>query len=170
MLELAVDLDAYPLRPKVRLRVAMFAAIDPVRHGLAGPLQARVVGEVTTLWLGPDQWLLVSDTISADALIAHCIREIDGLRHHVVDVSAGLRIAHVRGGSAAALLSMGSGVDWTKQCVRIRFASIPVIVHRYAQNAFDVYYDRSYGDYLERWMAHSLRDPLLAEAPCLNSR
>ena len=64
MPERIVDLDAHPRRVKLRLRVAIAAAAEATgRLNLPGALQARTAGEVTSLWLGPDQWLLTSDRV-----------------------------------------------------------------------------------------------------------
>jgi sarcosine oxidase subunit gamma len=169
MPERSVDLDACPQRVKVRLRVAMAAVTEATgRLDLPGTLQARTAGEVTSLWLGPDQWLLTSDAVPADELVALCSRALGSLRHHAVDVSAAFGCASVRGTNARALLAMGSGADWSAnwQCARTRFASIPIVAHAHAENVFELYYDRSYRHYLDRWFAHALTDPLVAEQSC----
>ncbi|HEX7011528.1 MAG TPA: sarcosine oxidase subunit gamma family protein [Steroidobacteraceae bacterium] len=169
MREAGIDLDAHPGRVKVRVRVSMSAVAAIPRGALAEALRAQSVNEATSLWLGPDQWLLISDRVSADALIAHCANELGKFLHYAVDVSASLACAHVSGPSALALLRMGSGVQWSEQCVRTRFASIPIIAHRLAEDAFDLYYDRSYRYHLDRWFAHAQSDPLLTDIQCRSS-
>jgi sarcosine oxidase subunit gamma len=172
MLDRIVDLDAHPHRCKLRLRVAMAAAAEAMqRLALPDALEARKAGEITSLWLGPDQWLLVSDQVTADQLAEHCSSALGTLRYHAVEVSAALGCATVRGTAARALLAMGSGVDWDRAgaCVRTRFAAIPLVVHRHAEHAFDLYYDRSYRHYLERWFAHALKDPLISRQSCQDS-
>lgn len=156
-----VDLEAHVQRVKVRLRLGMSAASQAAGHGLPGLLAAKAMSEVTVLSLGPDQWLLLSDQFSAEQLIAMCAKGFANVRHHAVDVSAGLNCATVQGEAAPALLSMGAGVDWSAPCIRTRFAAIPVVAHRLSGASFDLYYDRSYRDYLSQWMTHALRDPLL---------
>lgn len=177
MPERIVDLDAHPHRYKLRLRVAMAAAREAMlRLALADALQARKVGEISSLWLGPDQWLLVSDRATPGQLVERCSNVLGALRHHAVDVSAALGCATLRGAQAHALLAMGSGIDWNRAgaCVRTRFAAIPVIVHRHAESVFDghgfdLYYDCSYRHYLECWFAHALTDPLISRQPCHDS-
>ena len=156
-----VELESHPRRTKVRLRIGMSAANEAGRHGLPGMLEARTTGEVTALALGPDQWLLLSDQLSADKLIAMCASEFATVRHHAVDVSAALCCATIQGESAPVLLSMGAGIDWSAQCTRTRFSAVPVVAHRHADASFDLYYDRSLRDYLGQWVTHALRDPLL---------
>lgn len=162
MAEQRFDLEAHPRRTKVRLRLAMSAANQAARHGLPELLQARTTGPVTALSLGPDQWLLLSDELSAEQLIEMCEKEFADVRHHAVDFSAALHCATIRGEGAPVLLSMGAGIDWSAQCVRTRFAAVPVVAHRHAEDSFDLYYDRSLRYYLGEWIAHALRDPLLA--------
>jgi heterotetrameric sarcosine oxidase gamma subunit len=169
MREASIDLNAHPRRAKVRLRMAMPAASVIPRGALAEPLQAQTDRDVTSLWIGPDQWLLISDRLPADALLARCASQLGNLLHHAVDVSASLNCAHVNGPSVRALLRMGSGITWSDQCARTRFASIPVIAHRLAEDAFDLYYDRSYRYHLERWFDHAVRDPLLTDLQCRSS-
>ncbi len=161
MADQLVDLDAHPRRAKVRLRIRMSVANEAARHGLPGRLEAGKTGEVTALSLGPDQWLLLSDQLSAEKLIAMCANEFATVRHHAVDVSAALNCATIQGESAPALLSMGAGIDWSAQCIRTRFAAVSVVAHRHADTWFDLYYDRSVRDYLGQWLTHALRDPLL---------
>lgn len=156
-----VDLEAHPRRTKVRLRIGMSAATEVTRHGLPGMLEAKTTGEVTALSLGPDQWLLLSDQLSADKLIAMCASEFATVSHHAVDVSAALNCVTIQGETAPVLLSMGAGIDWSTQCTRTRFAAVPVVAHRHADTSFDLYYDRSFRDYLGQWTTHALRDPLL---------
>lgn len=160
MADRLVDLEAHPQRTKVRLRIGMSAVNETARHGLPGMLEAKTTGEVTALTLGPDQWLLLSDQLSAQKLIAMCANELGTVRHHAVDVSAALNCASVQGERAPVLLSMGAGIDWSAQCTRTRFAAVPVVAHRHADTSFDLYYDRSLRDYLGQWVSHALRDPL----------
>lgn len=165
-----VEFEAHPQRVKVRLRTGMSVTQEATRRGLPGMLEAKTTGEVTALWLGPDQWLLLSDHLSAEKLIAMCATEFAGLSHHAVDISAALSCATVDGERAPTLLAMGAGVDWSAQCIRTRFAAVPVVAHRHADTSFDLYYDRSLRDYLRQWMSHALRDPLLTETSCRSSR
>lgn len=172
MPERIVELDAHPHRCKLRLRVAMALAGEAMRRlMLPDALQARKAGEITSLWLGPDQWLLVSDRTTADQLAERCSSLLGPLRHHVVDTSAALGCAALRGAAARTLLAMGSGIDWSRAgaCVRTRFAGVPLVVHEHAEHAFDLYYDRSYRHYLERWFAHALTDPLISRQSCHDS-
>ncbi len=74
--------------------------------------------------------------------------------------------------SAPVLLSMGAGIDWSAQCVRTRFAAVPVVAHRHADTRRSISITTaSRRDYLSQWVTHALRDPLVVFEPsCRSSR
>jgi sarcosine oxidase subunit gamma len=165
----AVRLRWEPATTLLRLRVALPAAEQAQqRLGLAAALQARGGVEFTSLWLGPDQWLLLSAGADAAALRAQVGACLGELRHHVVDASAALQRVRVEGSAARALLAMGTGSDCGPRalrpggCVRTRFARLALVVHCVAEQEFDLYVDRSYRAYLEEWLQRAAGDPLLA--------
>lgn len=173
MARVLIDLDVHPRRFKLRLRVAMSAAAQAAQLlDLPAALQTRVSGDTAALWLGPDQWLMVSDRVPAAAVAEKCAGVLDGLSYHTAEVTAALACARVQGAAVRELLTMGSGIDWeisrvpVAQCRRTRFARIPIVVHAVAADAFELYYDRSYRHYLECWFAHATSDPLIAQDSC----
>jgi sarcosine oxidase, subunit gamma len=170
MVEVALRYDLRPRRAIVRLRVPMsLAERAAVSLRLPPPLHALVDDDITTLWLGPDQWLLMSDRIEAHALARHCTAGLGSMLHLAVDSSAALVHAELAGQRARELLAMASGIDWSAgsmpsgRCARTRFARIPAVVHVTGEHRFDVYSDRSHRHYLERWFDSAIRDPLLRE-------
>jgi heterotetrameric sarcosine oxidase gamma subunit len=168
MAETIVNPDAHCKRVKVRMRVPLKSADEARRV-----LQLGNDG-ATSLWIGPDQALLISDDIAAAQLVESCQRALHGMLHHAVDVSAAFACAALRGRHARSLLAMGTGVDCTHEklqpshCRRTRFARIAVVLHAVAADQFDLYYDRTYQHYLEQWFAHALRDPIFENDTCLN--
>src|SRR5262245_45429005 len=163
-------------RALVRLRVPI-AAADAVsrRLSLPGALRSSNTTECLTLWIAPDQWLLVSERESARALIDRHAAALDTTLHLLVDVSAALSCIRFEGSPARALLAMGSGLDWSASSMppgystRTRLAQIPAIVNIAGPDSIDVYVDRSHRDYFERWTRRSMSDPLLRETPCPNT-
>jgi sarcosine oxidase subunit gamma len=171
--EASADWNAFAGRTKVRLRVSTAAAEEAARRlHLPGALCARASDDLTALWLGPDQWLLVSDRLSPSACEQRCASVLGAILHHTVDVSAALACARLYGKRVRELLAMGSGVDWRTGafpeggCLRTRFARILVIAHAADAGAVELYYDRSYRAYLERWCAYAIGDPLFAGTSC----
>jgi sarcosine oxidase subunit gamma len=170
MPELELDYGAHPRRAIVRLRVPVaYGEHAAGALGLAAPLTARVAGDVTSLWVAPDQWLLVSDRIAPSPIVEHCAHALAGRLHLAVDATSALHCAAVEGARVRALLAMGSGLDWSPaglpagRCVRTRFARIAIVAHAVGDSRFDLYLDGSHRAYLDRWFAHAVRDPLLRE-------
>lgn len=174
MAETLIQFDAHSRRSKVRLRVRMPSASEAVhRFGLPDTFGTQTVGSAVALWLGPDQWLLVSDSASPTELAADASSMLATLPHHTVDASSALACVRLQGTRVRDLLAMGSALDWSQvqasQCRRTRFARIAVLAHPTAPDTFDLYFDRSYRSYLESWLAHASSDPLLTTTPCPSS-
>ena len=161
----------------VRLRVPMTVAETAMRSlALPGALRAHVDTERTALWLGPDQWLLVSERVAACELVRRCSSALEGRLHLAVDASAATQRIGVGGAASRALLSMGCGLDWGSvdstpvgYATRTRFAGIGVVVHVATAERIDLYCDRSQRDHLDRWLRRSVSDPLLRELRCPNT-
>jgi len=137
-------------------------AIDAARdkYQLAKPSQ--IAGsDPRSLWLGPDRWLLTSDTLPPAAMIDSCSMALDGILHHAVDYSSGLTLMRIVGPDARQLLETGTGTDLrpasfpVNSCCRTRFAQIAAVIVAAAPDSYDVYVDRSYGAYLAKCLAES---------------
>ena len=128
---------------------------------LAPPLRAAG-SELTSLWLGPDRWLLVSESKTADEMIRHCNESLGDVLHNAVDYSAGLALFRIFGPYSGKILASGSGVDFRPaefpmgSCCRTRFAQVAAVVVAKGNEEFDVYVDRSYGTYMNDWLGDSL--------------
>lgn len=170
MAEVEVVPNAHRDRVKVRLRVPMHQAANAAAV-LALPTQPLNCSgaDPALLWVGPDQWLILSDTHTADALVAEYSLRLQDWLHHATDASAALVCFAVRGSSARVLLGMGSGIDFrarsfdTGLCVSTRFARVPALIRATSVESFELYVDRSLGEYLARWFEHARRDPILKQ-------
>jgi len=102
------------------------------------PIEPNSVGgnmERGSLWLGPDDWLMVGLPGTAPALIEEMESSLAGTHHAVVDVSANRAVIELRGASRHALLATGCSVDlepaggWTSgRCAQTLFARVPVLL------------------------------------------
>lgn len=175
--EVEIVPNAHRGRVKVRLRVPLPQAANAAAV-LALPTRSLTWNgaDPAMLWVGPDQWLILSDVHTADALIAESSARLQGWLHHATDASAALVCFAIRGPSARLLLGMGSGVDFNARsfgsgnCVSTRFARIPALIRADAAESFELYVDRSLGDYLERWFEHARADPILEQRAPPNAR
>lgn len=145
----------------VSLKVARGSLEDARgRLRLAAPL--CVAGsDQRSLWLGPDRWLLVSDSLASDVIISSCHQALTGILHNAVDYSAGLAVLRISGRSARQLLATGTGIDLrpvrfpTGSCCRTRLAHIAAVIAAESTDQFDLYVDRSHATYLTDWLAES---------------
>jgi heterotetrameric sarcosine oxidase gamma subunit len=115
-------------------------------------------GEPRSLWLGPDRWLLVSDSTTAVAIVRNCEETLAGILHNAVDNSAALTAFRISGPGVRDLLASGCGIDFRAQqfpagnCCRTHLAQIAAVIVAETREQFDVYVDRSYETYLNDWL------------------
>ncbi|MDH4125725.1 MAG: hypothetical protein OEW64_09305 [Gammaproteobacteria bacterium] len=153
--------DRIEMRSIVSLKVAR-QSVDRARAcmHLAEPLRA-CGSDPQSLWLGPDRWLLVSDTTTAAVIIDSCQRALAGILHNAVDYSSGLAVFRLAGVGARQLLATGTGIDLRPasfaagSCCRTRLAQVAAVIVAAHAEVFEVYVDRSYETYLANWMAES---------------
>jgi sarcosine oxidase subunit gamma len=111
------------------------------------------------LWLGPDQWLIVTAVQEGASLSASLRASLRGIASAVTDVSCA-RIVYAVGGTCARdLLAKGCPLDLHERafpagrCAQTLLAKLPVLIHRgAAEPAFDLYIGRSYADYAWDWL------------------
>ncbi len=158
-----------PGRSKVMLRV-QFSAAARAAAAMGLPVEALSVAgsDPQALWLAPDQWLIVSDTDSADRLIHQCRQHLGSILYSATDASAAFTTCRLEHPQARRLLAMGSGLDFDKlsygQCARTRLAQVPAVVVPLPDTGYDLYVDSSYAHYLQRWALQAGGDPILAAA------
>jgi sarcosine oxidase subunit gamma len=161
------DLEQISGRSMIRLRVRPSAA-DAAGKALQLPQQALqwLDGDPATFWLGPDQWLLTSDTRSASDIIADVDASLSGQLHAATDISSHNVCFALTGPAARTLLAMGCGIDMHRsaftpgQCTRTHFANVLLFIVAIEDNKFDLYVDRSHARYLVGWFANAGEDPI----------
>ena len=136
--------------------------------GVSPPLAActSVSGLLASmLWLGPDEWLLVSETQAASDLAAGLDRALAALHVAVTDVSDGFIVYALRGSNARAVLAKGCPLDLhprafaPAQCARSLLAKAPVLVHLRADGpVFELYVPGSYAHYAWMWLLAAARE------------
>lgn len=118
-------------------------------------------------WLGPDQWLLTSNTRPAGEIIGHIGQMLPDVLHAPTDMSSGNASFTLKGPAARKLLAMGCGIDMHPsaftpgQCVRTNFALVSLFIVAVEDDRFDLFVDRSYARYLENWIAAAGEDPVI---------
>jgi sarcosine oxidase subunit gamma len=138
--------------------------------GLDLPFEPNTVaGDMTwgILWLGPDEWLVVTTPVEAPRRLEELRSAVADRPHSVVDVSDSRTVIELRGVDRLELLATGCGLDldprggWVPgRCAQTTFARIPVILQE-LDGATRVFV---------RWsFAGSLVDRLLAAVDVLRS-
>jgi len=158
-------------RSIIRLRVRPDGA-ETAAKAMQLPQQALqwLDGNPTIHWLGPDQWLLTSENEPVADILAHIDSALSGQLFTATDMSSGLTCFSLSGQSSRTLLAMGCGIDMhpdsfsTGQCIRTRFAQVPVFMVATGDFEFDLYVDRSYAHYLQEWLSGAGEDPITR--PC----
>ena len=121
-------------------------------------------------WLGPDQWLLSSDSKPAQEIIRHIDRTLSGQLYVATDMSSSNVCFTLKGPAARLVLAMGCGIDLhgseckPGQCIRTHFANVLLFIVVVEDNDFDLYVDRSLARYLSDWFDNSGEDPITRDA------
>ena len=87
--------------------------------------RAATHGERATLWLGPDEWLLIAPPADADAATAALAAALRELPHSLVDVSHRQCALGVGGPQAATMLAAAARSIWTRAPFRPGCARAP---------------------------------------------
>ena len=156
-------LDAPPAERFVFRGGEVARAACSAAFGLALPMRlgpAAAVGERAALWLGPDEWLLISEGQSVEAVFAALEAGIGDAPHSLVDVShrqVGLRVV---GAQAARVLGAGCPLDLRLRAfpvgmaTRTLFDRVEIVLWRRAETEFRVEVGRS----LSPWLAAALTE------------
>ncbi len=154
-------------RSVVRLRV-LPRGVDAASEALELPQQALrwTFGDPAAYWLGPDQWLLISDSQAPQDIINHIDSTLSGQLYGATDMSSSNVCFSLSGPAARTILAMGCGIDMhmdafkTGHCVQTLFANVLLFIVAVEDKAFDLYIDRSHARYLSNWFINSGEDPI----------
>lgn len=118
-----------------------------------------------TLWLGPDEYLLLgTDGTPAELALLSLERVLGETPHAIVDISHRQCAIEVRGVNAEAILNGGCPLDLSlgafpvDMCTRTVFAKADIALWRTAADAFHVEIWRSFSDYVTGLLSVIARD------------
>ncbi|MCW2768334.1 MAG: soxG [Nocardioides sp.] len=168
----AVGLSETACTGMVSVRVsAESSAAERIATVLGAPLPAAcgevTSGEVTSagdhhaLWLGPDEWLVVTGTdpvALADQLEA-AVGDDPGL---VLDVSANRTVLELTGPKARNVLEKGCPVDLHPRAfgpgraVSTTLARVPVLLWQTGEPTYRLLPRSSFADYVSRWVLDAM--------------
>lgn len=130
--------------------------------GIGIPVRANTFVEndrVTILWLGPNEWLLITKA-GSEIEIAQNLREaLQGIWSAVTDVTHGQTIIRVRGARVLDVLRKGCSLDLHPAifgpgcCAQTLLSKVGVVIRWVDPSpAFDLIVRRSFAEYLARWI------------------
>ncbi|MCC6535677.1 MAG: sarcosine oxidase subunit gamma [Burkholderiales bacterium] len=111
------------------------------------------------LWLGPDEWLVVSETQASGELCARLRQALRGVHAAVTEVGDARIVYAVAGPNARDVFAKGCPLDLHPrafrpgQCAQTLLGKVSVLIHQVGQDpAYEVYVARSFADYAWAWL------------------
>jgi sarcosine oxidase subunit gamma len=126
--------------------------------------RAAASDDRAALWLGPDEWLLLTLCSGAMTIAGQLTAALSGMPHSVVDVSHRNAALELTGPRAATALNAGCPLDLhptsfpTGMCTRTLLAKAEIVLWRTGPQRFHVETWRSFADYVWRFLEQAARD------------
>jgi len=140
-------------------RSALSGEVQWQRRPLPGVGEVRD-GEPRVLCVSPQDWLVVFPTANPGSTADLGAVELSRQGLACIEVTAGLCVLELKGTGASRILGKSCSLDFegggleAGRCARVRFASIPVVIHCLRSGElFELYLARSHGAYLQSWLA-----------------
>lgn len=161
--ERSVRVSEWRFTTMVSVRVDPASPAAAALEGALGLVLPRAVGEVAShgqhsaLWLGPDEWLLVSQA-AGETLVPALEEAVAGAHAAIVDVSANRTVLELQGAAARAVLEKGCPTDLHPRAfvpgraVSTTLARIPVLLWQVGPQAYRLLPRVSFADYVARWL------------------
>lgn len=146
---------------------ADFAGAVRSALGFDLPPKANTVaasGDVSALWLGPDEWLVVGAPDSENDTTARLNAALKGQHASVVDVTANRTALELSGPSARAVLEKACGLDLRPrefkpgQCAQTNLARTVGILELHQGGAWRIYVRNSFALYLADWLLDAMAE------------
>ena len=139
------------------LRSAISAALGfgPVVE----PLTSARLRDVSMLWLGPDEWLVVMPDRRLERVERTLRTALDGQHAALTDVSHSRIVFTLAGPDAVAVLAKGCPLDFHPRafppgrCAQSRLAKCHALIHLLNRTPeFEIYVPRSFAEYAWTWL------------------
>ncbi|MFC8304038.1 sarcosine oxidase subunit gamma [Specibacter sp. NPDC057265] len=181
--EYGVSLREVPFQAMVGIRV------DPLSHGgqriaaLIGALPATsgqvthggadsLAPEASTLWLAPDEFLVVApDEPTPGTLAAALVAALGDTAGQVIDLSSNRTTFELSGPSARAVLEKSCAADLHPRtltagtAITTEINKIPTVLWKTGDETFQIFPRASFADYLGRWLLDGMREFASGGAP-----
>ncbi len=118
--------------------------------------------ELSAIWLGPDEWLLLTEHHQPDTLVTDLQAALTGHFASVVDTSAGQTVVRLSGPSALDILARGCALDLHPSvfppgaCAQTMLARAQALLIAVDDTpTFDIIVRRSFAPYVAAWLQDS---------------
>lgn len=129
----------------------------------ASACRAVAQGDSAALWLGPDEWLLITPAHALEKTAAALRAALAGVPHSLVDVSHRQVALELSGPAAPVLLAAGCPLDLDASafpvgmCTRTMLAKAEIVLWRTAADVFRVEVWRSFAPYVSAFLTEAAR-------------
>lgn len=151
---------------------AAFIAAAKSALGVDLPLAANTVaskGKLDVLWLGPDEWLVVSaagtDGFESEGALADKLRKaFEGQFVSVTEVGEARTTITISGARARDVIAKGCPLDLhpdvfgAGQCAQSHIARALTVLHCRGPETVDIHVLRSFAEYLWTWLEDGARE------------
>ncbi|MCX2749462.1 sarcosine oxidase subunit gamma [Arthrobacter sp. MI7-26] len=175
-----VTLKEIPFQTMVGIRVerdsdagARLASVTDGLPAACGEVSGS--GRATTLWLGPEEFLVIAPESAHDSLGGDLIRAlVEALGDdpgQVVDLSANRTTFELSGIRARDVLEKGCSLDLHPRAFRAGTAlateigNIPAMLLKTGEESFRIFPRASFADFLGRWLLDGMREFASPEVP-----
>ena len=113
------------------------------------------------LWLGPDEWLVVSESQIGAEIVVRLRQALAGIASAVTDVSDARIVFALAGEHARTVLAKGCSIDLHARefppgrCVQTLLAKTAVLLHARGTETFEIHVARSFADYTWAWLENA---------------
>ena len=142
--------------------------------GMEVPIEPNVVnsnGDVSVLWLGPDEWLILTTECYPNSMSDRLSKRLVSKVLSIVDMSGGQTVINLDGPNAMNILAKGCTLDLHPKvfgdgkCAQTIIAKTGVIIRKIDNSqSYDLIVRRSYAEYLVLWIKDAAREYGLAVA------
>ena len=125
---------------------------------------AEIGADALLIRLGPDEWRLIAPLSDDGRTAARLASALGGGRGALVNISSASTVITVAGEHAADLLATGTGIDLDPaafpagRAARTRIGNAQALVHRKAEDAFELHVPRSYARSFWEWLEERGRE------------
>ncbi|KRA37848.1 MULTISPECIES: sarcosine oxidase subunit gamma [unclassified Nocardioides] len=167
--ERSVALREEPFLTMVSIRVEPGSEAARGIEAVLGTGLPQQCGEVsaqgahTVLWLGPDEWLVVSST-TPETLVGELLAGVGDGRAQVVDVSANRTVLELSGSAVRDVLEKGCPTDLHPRAfadgtaITTTLARVPVLLWKVDATRFRVLPRASLAQYVAAWLLDAVQE------------